>query len=133
MKQLFLSAVLFFSCFAAIAEKHFICYDADNNAAMQISICFENEKATYVKYKGQDETISLKFVKRTISKGVANYSEVYTESYRGKVNGSYVLTHSGNYDYVKYTRKKDGKVFNFTINHTNTVSEQGNYRQTPCF
>lgn len=133
MKSIFVSLFVLLFVQQAFAEKYFICYDADKNPKLHLSVCFENNKAVYVKYQGQDKSIPLTFVKTNIQKGVAAYSDVYSEKYRGKVTGTYVMTHSGNYDYVKYTRKKDGKVFNFTINHTETISEEGNYRTTPCY
>lgn len=63
-----------------------------------------------------------------IEAGSAPYEEYYDEMYNGKINGKYKLTHSGNWDYAEYTRAKDGKVFDFTIEH-----EVPQYESEPCF
>ncbi|MFM2223821.1 MAG: hypothetical protein RJA07_23 [Bacteroidota bacterium] len=122
---------LFFSL-AAFAEKHYICYNCTTNKKLQICICFENNNAIWIKYKGQHDSIPLFFVKEiTPNPGYAAYEQIYTEKYKGKVNGTYLLSHSGIYDDVVYTRKKDGKKFNFTINFD--LTDGGGYLKTPCF
>lgn len=133
-REILLFSFLLLSLSQLTAQKHFKCYVCDDNPSLQISICFENEKATYVKYKGQDETISLYFVKSKFEKGGAYPTTIdtYVEKYRGETNGTYVLTHSGNWDYVNYSRKSDGKKFNFTIDLSLSIKGD-TYRTTPCY
>jgi hypothetical protein len=134
MKYLFSTIALIVFTNLCHAQKYFICFTCDEKTSLQISVCYENGKAVYVKYKGQDETIPLIFLREKIEKGSADLSTTYVEKYRGAVNGTYTITHSGNWDYVTYTRKKDNKKFNFTINHETSVNEKDNsYRTTPCF
>lgn len=114
---------------------HFICYKSDNNSNLAISISFDKDgKALNVKYKGQEESIDLSFKKEEYLEGGAHptIETYYSEIYEGKENGVYKLTHSGVWDYAEYTRSKDGKKFNFTINHELTIENDG-YRTTPCF
>ncbi len=51
-----------------------------------------------------------------------------TEFNNQKINGHYKTTHSGNRDYVEYKIGKDGKLFNFTIDH-----ELNPYGKPACF
>lgn len=114
---------------------HYICYKNDSNPDMMISISFDiDEKAQKVRYKGQEASMSLQFLKEDFQKGGAhpNIETYYTEMYEGKENGTYKLIHSGIWDYAEYTRKNDGKQFNFTIDHDLSV-ENDEYRTTPCF
>jgi hypothetical protein len=57
---------LFFSL-AAFAENHYICYNCTTNKKLQICICFENNNAIWIKYKGQLDSIPLFFVNRNWS------------------------------------------------------------------
>ena len=120
---------------AAIIPNHFICYSADNDSNLALSISFDREgRALQAKYRGQKESIDLVFQDEIMHEGGAHPSieTFYTEMYNGKKNGDYKLTHSGIWDYVEYTRGKDGKKFLFTIDHEMTV--QGDeFRNTPCF
>lgn len=114
---------------------HYICYTNDEKPSMELSIAFNAEgNAIFVKYKGQQDAIPLENVKEDFKNNGAypTITQFYDEMYNGKKNGTYELTHAGNWDYAKYTRKKDGKVFKFTINHDLTVTGNG-YRETPCF
>ena len=118
-----------------IQAHHFICYISDANANLAISISFdENDNALKVKYKGQEEAMTLSLLKEDMStEGAYPTNEThYSEIYKGKENGTYKLTHSGNWDYAEYTRSKDGKKFNFTIDHDLTIGNDG-YRTSPCF
>jgi len=115
--------------------QYFICYKGDANPALEISISFDKEeKALKVKYKGQNEAMNLSFVKEDYLEGGAHptIETYYSEIYEGKENGVYKLSHSGNWDYAEYTRSKDGKKFNFTIDHDLSIGNDG-YRTTPCF
>lgn len=112
---------------------HYICYNGDSNKNLQIMISFQNEKALTVKYKSQKDSIKLEFENESYNNNtsapttISNYKEIIDN----KVTGKYKLTHSGIWDYVAYTRNKDGKTFNFTINHE-TLTGEG-YSKSPCF
>ncbi|OEK08651.1 hypothetical protein A8C32_04165 [Flavivirga aquatica] len=113
------------------AVDHYICYKDDKKAERVIWISFtEKSRAIQVKYKGQNTAIDLVFVKEEFIKGGAHPTIItyYNEIHDGKLNGEYKLTHSGNWDYVKYIRGKDGKKFNFTIDHNSN-----SYRKSSCF
>ncbi|WP_299892197.1 hypothetical protein [uncultured Lacinutrix sp.] len=113
----------------AIIE-HYICYTNNDKKDMRIWISFSKEKAIQIKYNGQQDAIDLIFDKETYIKGGSHPTIIkyYNEIYNDKVNGIYKLTHSGNWDYVEYTRGKDSKIFNFTIDHNANP-----YGKTPCF
>ncbi|WP_298510337.1 hypothetical protein [uncultured Kordia sp.] len=118
-----------------IRPYHYICYTNDDKPSLQLSIAFNEEgNALFVRYKGQQSSIPLVNVKENFENDGAypTITQFYNEMYNGKKNGVYELTHSGNWDYAKYIREKDGKVFKFTINHELTVTGNG-YRATPCW
>jgi hypothetical protein len=83
-----------------------------------------------VKYEGQKEAMVLKYNKEESITGEAYPTIItyYDEVFEGKTNGRYMLIHSGVWDYVKYVRGKDRKIFEFTIDH-----QAGPYAHTPCF
>lgn len=99
---------------------YYITYDSDNRSSKQLMIAFsQNGKALFAKYSGQLRQLALKFVKDE-SEG-RNIIEYYDEIVNGEVNGTYRLSHSGNWDNAEYTVKKTGKKFDFTINHEVTI------------
>ena len=116
--------------------EHYICYTNDNKKEMMIWVGFDsNSKALQIKYKGMAEPITLIpafFGEEKVfeeNDGIIPMEEDwYLEFIDGKINGSYKLTHQGIWDYVEYTRWKDSKKFNFTIDHNSN-----NYVKTPCF
>ncbi|PHS04197.1 MAG: hypothetical protein COA88_14040 [Kordia sp.] len=111
--------------------KKYICYTMDNNKKKRIWIGLDaKENAVAIKYEGQKEVISLQYSKEEYLKGGAHPTIIryYKEIYQNKVNGIYKLTHSGLWDYVQYIRGKDGKKFNFTIDH-----DANPYGSSPCF
>jgi len=108
---------------------HYICFNNDENAARKIWIGYsEDGKAQELKNKGRIGTLTLKFVKEEIEEGKAKTIQYYNEIYENIVNGQYKLTHSGNWDYVEYTRGSDGKKYNYTIDH-----DANPYGKEPCF
>ncbi len=110
---------------------HYICYRNDNKKDKKIWIGFNaDDIALKVKYEGQTEEINLRYWKSEYIEGGAHPTTVtyYKELYGGVINGVYKTTHSGNWDYVEYTRKKDSKIFKFTIDHTLDP-----YEKSPCF
>lgn len=119
----------------ASAQKFFMCFTNDSNPKLALTVGFNAKtvRASFVKYKGQDETIPLSYVKQRIpNEGYATTETTYIEKYRGTQTGTYIFTHSGNWVYIKYIRKKDNKKFTFTIDNDLSV-EDGEYRTTPCY
>lgn len=120
-------------------KEYFFCYKSEDKPGLEISVCFDDAtgKAKYVKYKGQAETIPLAFVTEEMEgdSTVAHPSinTIYNEQYKGVITGQYILTHSGIWDYVKYTRQKDGKVFNFTVDLDASHVNDSTFRTVPCF
>ena len=95
---------------------HYICYKEDNSAASNLMIAFaENGRAIFAQYEGQEGTLELVYMTEDEMTGAAYpTTEGHYDEWNGEaVIGHYILTHSGNWDYAKYTREKDGKVFKF--------------------
>lgn len=118
-----------------MSPSHYICYNCDTKPNLKMAIAFNaSGDALSVQYKGQKESMKLVFVKEDLNDDGAYpvITQYYTEMYNGKENGSYKLTHSGIWDYAVYTRGKDQKVFEFTIDHDITAPD-GAYRTTPCY
>lgn len=110
---------------------YFIHYFPDNKKGSDIMIaCTSNGKGLYAKYKGQTRHLAMQFLKDE-SEG-KNIIESYDEVVKGKVNGTYKMTHSGNWDYLQYIYKESGKNYDFTINHDATIVGD-TYRTTPSF
>ena len=112
-------------------EVQYVCFTFDSKPSVRIWIKYaKNGKAIELKYLNQSETLKLKHLKEEYRVGgayptIINY---YEEIYNEKVNGTYILTHAGNWDYVKYFRESDSTTFNFIIDHSFTP-----YSSTPCF
>jgi predicted transcriptional regulator YdeE len=111
---------------------YYICYNEDNGSSLDLSIGFNNKgRALNVKYKGMNSSMDLICIRVENETPGGPYPvlvKYYNEMYQDKVNGEYRLTHSGNWDYVEYTRGKDSRKFNFTIDHNSN-----SYSYTPCF
>ena len=111
---------------------YYICYNEDNGSILNLSIGFNNKgRALNVKYKGMNSSMDLIFIRVENENPGGPYPvlvKYYNEMYQDKVNGEYRLTHSGNWDYVEYTRGKDSRKFNFTIDHNSN-----SYSYNPCF
>ncbi|MFN5006598.1 MAG: hypothetical protein ACK5GO_03790 [Ignavibacteria bacterium] len=130
---LFISLCLvFFQISALNADPYFMCFLNDKNPNNGFSVYFPEEgRASHLLYKGKTEYIPLKFIKTKESKGRA-YTDVYYEYFNGSHNGTYEFEFDGNWVYVYYTRKKDGKKFTYTIDHELTNYDYP-WRSTPCF
>lgn len=135
MKSTIITLLLLFSINYVFSQTEYHCFDADKNPTLKISVKYVNAVAVSVKYIGQKTAIPLVAIKSiqkiNTSGGVPASDDSYSEKNNGVITGKYTFTHSGIWDYVTYKRK-DGKVFNFTINHDETVID-GNYRTSPCF
>lgn len=111
--------------------KHYICYAMDDKPSVKIWIAFaENNHAFKIKYKGQQESMKLEFIKEEYIEGGAypTIKQHYHELLNETINGTYVLTHSGIWDYVEYTSVNNPKKYNFTILH-----DENPYGKNPCF
>jgi hypothetical protein len=112
-------------------QVQYVCFTLDSKPSVRIWIKYaKNGKAIELKYLNQSETLKLKHLKEEYKEGgayptIINY---YEEIYNEKVNGTYILTHAGNWDYVKYISTSDSTTFNFTVDHSFTP-----YSSTPCF
>ena len=113
---------------------HYICYVQDDGGPLALQVEWVGRRARRVKYKGQTEFIDLELDSETTTTEGAYpvTTTTYDELVDGAYNGQYELTHSGNYDYLVYTRGEDGRVFRFTGDNELSSGEDG-YRSTPCY
>jgi len=113
---------------------HYRCFVSDEIKELKLSVSFDTyDNALEVKYIGQTQGIPLTYLDEVIiTPSQPATKTIYKEIDMGEETGTYELTHSGNYDYIKYIRKKDGEVFNFTIDLELSVLDIG-YRSTPCY
>ncbi|HKK74830.1 MAG TPA: hypothetical protein VJ953_07160 [Saprospiraceae bacterium] len=114
---------------------YYICYEGGGDNKLGLSIAFsEDGTAIEVKYRGQSEAIELREIDEKMStEGAYPVIETtYQEMVEGQVNGIYVLTHAGNWDYAQYIRGRDEKEFSFTIDHEQSI-QNDTYRTTPCY
>ena len=111
-------------------QLEYVCYKNDDNPNMVIWISYGGGKAQQIKFNQGSSPMNLSFIETSMSNEGAypTTRSLYKEVYKGRENGTYLLTHSGVWDYAKYTRKSDGKVYNFTIDHNFTP-----YSNAPCF
>lgn len=113
---------IFFFAIKVNAQRKFTCFVNDKNPDLQISVCFDNnDRAKFVKYKGQDETIPLFYSKTVRSPNPGGNPPVYgfvtyIEKYRGKITGKYVFDNASKYRLgVTYIRARDNKEFYFEV------------------
>jgi hypothetical protein len=128
---------------AASAQTRYVCFEHEHNKNLQLVVAFDkNNKARYVRYKGQKDSLVLVHSSYHRSKnpdgGIPAYywSESYLQKYKGKVTGEYVFTNAGTYALdLTYTRNRDQKEFYFMVNEDSldSKSEDGPYRTRPCF
>ena len=115
---------------ASGTQLEYVCYKNDDNPRMVIWISYGDGKAQQIMYNKGSAPMDLSFVETSMNNEGAypTTRSLYKEVYEGQENGTYLLTHSGVWDYAKYTRKSDGKVYSFTIDHNFTP-----YSDAPCF
>lgn len=113
---------------------HYICFRENDIKDLEISVSFDiYNNALEVKYKGQTNALLLHYIDEVIiTPGKPATKTIYSEMLDGVEIGIFEFTHTGNWDYAKYVRKKDGEEFNFTIDHDQTVTGSG-YRIIPCY
>ena len=129
--------VIIFSLFAELSfgQVSFKCFDSDSDPKLKMSVEYYRDQPIKIRYRGQSASMKLEQIKGslTFEDGTATYSESFNEILEGKINGKYTFTHSGNWDYISYQRK-DGRVFQFTINLENSLlPNSGGFRTTPCY
>jgi len=127
-------------CSKGFSQIKFACFENDKNPELKISVSFDkNERAKFVKYKGQKDSIPLyysKIIKSENPGGIpaVYWEKIYLEKVNGKVTGEYSFTNAGTYQLdVTYTRKKDKKEFYFQIIESTVSAIDGAFREKPCF
>ena len=139
MRKSFVVIFIIFTGLKAQSQNRFVCFENDSIKNIRISVCFDkNDKAKYVKYQGQKDSIVIYYKNAHYTKndGIPNYywSKTYIEKYNGRITGEYVFTNAGTYQLdVYYTRKKDGKEFYFKVTEENTSADEFPYRSSPCW
>jgi len=128
-------------CFASFsfiylkAQNVYSCFQNDKNQNLKISVCFDkNDRAIYVKYKGNEETIPVFYSKKEVTPNNGGHPSAYVfityiEKYREKVTGKYVFSNAGigGLD-VTYYRAKDNKEFYFSM-----IPGTARNQDEPCF
>ena len=132
----------FFICFlttSTFSQTKYACFENDKNKNLKISVSFnKNNRALYVKYSRQKDSILIFYSKIIKSKndGIPAYYwvETYLEKIKGKIIGEYRFTNAGTYQLdVTYLRKRDNKEFYFSIIEGTEGDDDRPFRLTPCF
>lgn len=98
-----------------LPASRYICFTSDEQNSNNLMFGLDDKgTALFAQYEGQRNIIELDFVSSDFpTPGYSTYTLTYNEIVDGDINGTYVQTHSGNYDYLEYT-DNEGKVYNFT-------------------
>ena len=122
------------------SQPTYACFENDKNTKLRLWVLFDkNEKAKYIKYEGQKDSIQLIHSHLEQSKNPGGipavyWSETYLEKFKGKITGEYTFTNAGTRQLdVTYTRKKDGKQYYFRIIESFFDEVTGVFKETPCF
>lgn len=139
MKPLILFLSLFL-VYRSYGQTAYACFENDKNNKLRIQVSFnDKERAQYVKYEGQGDSIKLiysniKKFKNTGGIPAVYWAETYLEKYQGKITGEYTFTNAGTYQLdVTYTRKRDNKEFYFRVIESTVDRLYGAMKPTPCF
>lgn len=110
---------------------YYIEFKENNGKSKNQLIAFTaSGNALFVKYSGQSRQIELR-KKKDESKG-RFIKIVYDEIIYGvKTGATYVIEHTGNWDYVTY-KTPSGKTFNYTIDRNKSIVGD-TYRKTPSY
>ena len=114
-----------------VGDDFYVCYSNDNDADDLIWIKFTaSGRAKEVKYLSQDQAIKLGFIKTDVRQGGAypTTKTSYFERQGDAVTGKYILTQSGNWEYVEYSKNESPEISTFTIKRGSDT-----YSDTPCF
>ncbi|HRD42166.1 MAG TPA: hypothetical protein PLN30_00370 [Ferruginibacter sp.] len=137
MKTILLSiAVLACVTVQGQSSLSYTCFISDNGK-MAISAGFNDDgKIVHVKYRGQKDSIVLKFIKEVqVPEGYKTITrQIYNEYLKGKLNGIYVYDdYWGMGASLTYTRKKDKKKFEFHLDRERDENFEFTNRATPCY
>ena len=139
MKLIFLFYSLF-SVAKVFGQTTYACFENDKNKKLRLWVSFDKkERAKYVKYEGQKDSIRLVYshIEKSDNPGgipAVYWAETYLEKYQGKIIGEYTFTNAGTYQLdITYTRKKDNKEFYFQIVESEVDPVIGIYKLKPCF
>ena len=121
VKVILMLTIISFSFSYLKAQNTYSCFQNDKDQNLKISVCFDkNDKALYVKYNGNDETIPLFYSKTEIFPNNpgghprAYIHKTYIEKYREKITGKFIFSNTGiGGQDVTFYRKKDNKEFYF--------------------
>ncbi|TDQ33066.1 hypothetical protein [Zeaxanthinibacter enoshimensis] len=119
----------------ASTPSYYICYrdDRDKDRVLMIAIS-ENGIALWAVYKGvEDQYILVEKTRETDTSGAVPLLENSYGAFSGNtLSGTFILTHSGNWDYAKFAPADKAEEQRFTINHEASTGEKG-YSTKPCF
>lgn len=132
--------LIFFLVTKLYAQFTYLCFENDKNKKIKLWVSFDkNERASYVKYAGQTDSIKLVYskIEKTENPGgipSVYWAETYLEKYQGKITGEYIFTNAGTYQLdITYLRKRDNKEFYFQVIEKEVDTVFGIHRQKPCF
>ena len=135
----FLNFFIWILVATTFSQTKYACFENDKNKKLKISVSFNfKNRALYVKYVGQKDSIRIFYSKIVKSKndGIPAYywAETYLEKIKGKVTGEYTFTNAGTYQLdVTYSRKRDSKEFYFSIIEGTEGYDDPPFRITACF
>ncbi|MFN0083083.1 MAG: hypothetical protein ACKVOM_11260 [Ferruginibacter sp.] len=124
---------------ASYSQTRYACFENEKNKNLKISVSFNKDnKALFVKYGGQKDSIRIYYSKIVKSKndGIPAYywAKTYLEKINGMITGEYTFTNAGTYQLdVTYSRKRDNKDFYFSIIEGTQGNDDPPFRLNPCF
>jgi hypothetical protein len=140
MKRSFLLYLLLLFFTKSYAQTSYACFENEKNKKLRLWVSFDkNERAKYVKYVGQRDSIKLVYsrIEKSENRGgipAVYWAETYLEKYKGKTTGTYTFTNAGTYQLdITYTRKKDNESFYFHIIDSTYDTDAGVFKSKPCF
>lgn len=78
LQLLFSFTFLLFALTSIHAQNLYSCFQNDKNQNLKISACFDkNDRAIYVKYKGNEETIPLFYSKKEVTPNTGGHPSAY--------------------------------------------------------
>ncbi len=138
-QMLFLTFIILLLTASAFSQTKYACFENDKNKNLKISVSFNKDnRAQYVKYGGQKDSIRIFYSKTAKYKndGIPAYywAKTYLEKNNGKVTGEYTFTNAGTYQLdVIYLRKKDNKEFYFSIIEGTEGNDDPPFQFKSCF
>lgn len=122
------------------AQYKYACFKSESNPATQLMVCFKNNKALYIKFKGQKRNTSLHYsgTRQTDNTGGSPpffWTETYTIIRTGRrVSATCIFTNAGAYELeLSYINNKTKIKQRFTIIEALAGENFSPYRNTPCF